>query len=233
MILRALQKDNDQLDVPDRVTIDSIRNHTRRHFPVQNVAKATYRRILERRAQENGMDFIKGVATATAIMPVFTATVSVDGEVVSVVRPNGVSSCWWVSPIVTMSRRRKRLAEKLWQLSLLDDELSAADVGAPILVVGQFTLYANTAKGRRPTWNAAAPDAVAEPLVSAFADACGGWVHTWKPMQLHAKHAALAWHRRADRSASRITCGPSSAPSRRTAAPRAFQVEVGTHSSHR
>ena len=43
MILRALQKDNDQLDVPDRVTIDSIRNHTARHFPVQNVAKATYR----------------------------------------------------------------------------------------------------------------------------------------------------------------------------------------------
>ena len=64
MILRALQKDNDQLDVPDRVTVDSIRNHTARHFPVQNVAKATYRRILEQRAQENGVDFVKGVATA-------------------------------------------------------------------------------------------------------------------------------------------------------------------------
>src|SRR5262245_56364771 len=62
MILRAVQQDNDELDVPDRVTIDSIRNHARRHFPVQNVAKATHRRILERRAQENGVDFIKGVA---------------------------------------------------------------------------------------------------------------------------------------------------------------------------
>src|ERR1700756_5395158 len=61
MILRALQKDNDHLDPPDRVPIDSIRNHPARHFPVQNVAKATYRRILERRAQENGVDFVKGV----------------------------------------------------------------------------------------------------------------------------------------------------------------------------
>jgi hypothetical protein len=66
-----LQKDNDQLDVPDRVTIDSIRNHTARHFPVQNVAKATYRRILERRAQENGVEFIKGVATAITPMAFF------------------------------------------------------------------------------------------------------------------------------------------------------------------
>ena len=53
---------------PDRVTIDSIRNHTTRHFPVQNVAKATYRSILERRAQENGVDFVKGVATAITPM---------------------------------------------------------------------------------------------------------------------------------------------------------------------
>jgi hypothetical protein len=46
------------------VTIDSIRNHTARHFPVQNVAKATYREILERRAKENGVDFVEGVVTA-------------------------------------------------------------------------------------------------------------------------------------------------------------------------
>ncbi|WP_422590456.1 hypothetical protein, partial [Mycobacterium sp.] len=71
MILRALQKDNDQLDTPDRVTIDSIRNHTVRHFPVQNVARATYREILERRAQENGVDFVKGVATAITPMAFF------------------------------------------------------------------------------------------------------------------------------------------------------------------
>jgi hypothetical protein len=78
MILRALHKDNDQLDPPDRVTIDSIRNHTRRHFPVQNVARATYRAILERRAQENGVDFVNGVATAITPMA-FYETVMVKG----------------------------------------------------------------------------------------------------------------------------------------------------------
>ena len=51
MILRALEQDNAKLDQRERVTIDSIRCHTKRHFPVQNAAKATYRAILERRAQ--------------------------------------------------------------------------------------------------------------------------------------------------------------------------------------
>ena len=78
MILRALRDDNAKLDKPDRVTIDSIRNHTVRHFPVQNVAKATYRRILERRAQENGVDFVKGVATAITPMALYE-TVMVKG----------------------------------------------------------------------------------------------------------------------------------------------------------
>ena len=71
MILRTLEQDNAKLDTRDRVTIDSIRHHTKRHFPVQNVAKATYRRILERRAQENGVDFVKGVATAITPMAFF------------------------------------------------------------------------------------------------------------------------------------------------------------------
>src|SRR5689334_5769354 len=54
-IVRALEDDNATLDQRDRVTIDSVRNHTVRHFPVQNVARATYRDILERRANENGI----------------------------------------------------------------------------------------------------------------------------------------------------------------------------------
>jgi hypothetical protein len=78
MILRTLEQDNAKLDQRDRVTIDSIRQHTKRHFPVQNVAKATYRRILERRAQENGVDFVKGVATAITPMAFFE-TVMVKG----------------------------------------------------------------------------------------------------------------------------------------------------------
>ena len=64
MIVRALAADNAELDNCDRVTIDSVRNHCGRHFPVQNVAKATYREILERRAKANGVDFVEGVATA-------------------------------------------------------------------------------------------------------------------------------------------------------------------------
>ena len=78
MILRTLGEDNATLDKRDRVTIDSIRNHCGRHFPVQNVAKATYREILERRAQENGIDFIEGVATAITPMA-FLETVMVKG----------------------------------------------------------------------------------------------------------------------------------------------------------
>jgi hypothetical protein len=68
MILRAVEDDNTKLDKRDRVTIDSIRNHTARHFPVQNVARATYREILERRAQESRVDFVNGVATAITPM---------------------------------------------------------------------------------------------------------------------------------------------------------------------
>jgi hypothetical protein len=64
MVLRALGEDNAELDKCDRITVDSVRNHTARHFPVQNIAKATYREILERRAKANGVDFVEGVATA-------------------------------------------------------------------------------------------------------------------------------------------------------------------------
>jgi Glycerate kinase family len=64
MIVRALAADNAEVDTCDRVTIDSVRNHCGRHFPVQNVAKATYREILEGRAKANGVDFVEGVATA-------------------------------------------------------------------------------------------------------------------------------------------------------------------------
>ncbi|WP_072750008.1 D-aminoacyl-tRNA deacylase [Rhodococcus maanshanensis] len=66
------------------------------------------------------------------------------------------------------------LAAKVWKLRILDDERSASDIGAPILVVSQFTLLADTRKSRRPSWSAAAPRAVAEPLVDAFADALRG-----------------------------------------------------------
>ena len=106
------------------------------------------------------------------VQRVTSASVSVGGEVVGAIRPEGqgLVALAGVTHTDTESIAR-RMAEKLWQLRLLDDERSAADVCAPILVVSQFTLYANTVKGRRPTWNAAAPGAVAEPLVTVFSDA--------------------------------------------------------------
>ncbi len=60
-----------------------------------------------------------------------------------------------------------KLAAKLWGLRILEGEKSCSDVAAPLLVISQFTLYADTRKGRRPTWQAAAPGPVAEPLVDA------------------------------------------------------------------
>jgi hypothetical protein len=75
MVLRALGDDNAKLGQCDRVTIDSIRNHTVRHFPVQQVARATYREILERRAKENSVDFIEGVATAITPLAVLETIV--------------------------------------------------------------------------------------------------------------------------------------------------------------
>ena len=60
------------------------------------------------------------------------------------------------------------LARKVWEVRVLRDERSASEVDAPVLVVSQFTLYGDVRKGRRPTWAAAAPGAVAEPLYEAF-----------------------------------------------------------------
>lgn len=106
------------------------------------------------------------------VQRVSSARVDVDGETVGAIEPDGQGLLALVGVTHTDdTATAQRLAEKLWQLRILDEQRSAADVGAPILVVSQFTLYADTAKGRRPSWNAAAPAAVAEPLVTEFADA--------------------------------------------------------------
>lgn len=114
-------------------------------------------------------------AMRVLVQRVTSAAVTVDGDVVGAIRPEsqGLLALVGVTHDDDAAKAR-RMAEKLWQLRILDDEKSASDVGAPILVVSQFTLYANTAKGRRPAWNAAAPRAVAEPLVTSFADALRG-----------------------------------------------------------
>lgn len=94
------------------------------------------------------------------------ASVTVDGRVIGKLDEPGLV----VFVGVTHSDGRdqaQRLADKLWGLRILDGEHSSADLGAPLLVVSQFTLYADTRKGRRPSWSAAAPGSVAEPLVDA------------------------------------------------------------------
>ncbi|MFD7105705.1 D-tyrosyl-tRNA(Tyr) deacylase [Streptomyces kasugaensis] len=63
------------------------------------------------------------------------------------------------------AQQAAQLARKLWSVRILQGEKSCSDTGAPLLVISQFTLYGDARKGRRPTWNAAAPGPVAEPLV--------------------------------------------------------------------
>ena len=65
------------------------------------------------------------------------------------------------------------MARKIWDLRIMRDERSASDLGAPVLVVSQFTLYGDARKGRRPTWTAAAPGPVSEPLYDAVCAALG------------------------------------------------------------
>jgi D-aminoacyl-tRNA deacylase len=102
---------------------------------------------------------------------VSSAEVRVDGEVVGACRPEPGGQGLLVLLGVTHSDTAavaSALAAKVWGLRVLDDERSASDVGAPVLVVSQFTLYADTRKGRRPSWSAAAPRPVSEPLVESF-----------------------------------------------------------------
>ena len=94
------------------------------------------------------------------------ASVTVDGQVTGAIDEPGLLVLVGVTHDDTKDKARK-LAAKLWGLRILHDEKSCSDVGAPLLVVSQFTLYADTAKGRRPTWNNAAPGPVAEPFVTA------------------------------------------------------------------
>jgi D-aminoacyl-tRNA deacylase len=98
---------------------------------------------------------------------VTTAQVSVDGVVVGSIDRPGLLVLVGVTHTDTAAEAQ-RLAEKTWFLRILHGERSAADIGAPLLVVSQFTLYADTRKGRRPSWNAAAPRPISEPLVEAF-----------------------------------------------------------------
>ena len=98
------------------------------------------------------------------------ASVSVNGHVAGAIDEPGLMVLVGVTHDDTEAEAAK-LAAKLWGLRILHGEKSCSDVNAPLLVISQFTLYADTRKGRRPTWQAAAPGPVAEPLVDALAAA--------------------------------------------------------------
>ncbi|WP_195225811.1 D-aminoacyl-tRNA deacylase [Schaalia turicensis] len=100
------------------------------------------------------------------IQRVTSASVSVDGQVVGAIDRQGL--------LVLLGVKRgdgaeqvATVARKIAELRILGDEQSASELGAPILVVSQFTLYGDTRKGRRPSWVNAAPGDEAQPLVDA------------------------------------------------------------------
>jgi len=104
------------------------------------------------------------------VQRVSQASVTVDGKPVGAIDEPGLLVLVGVTHDDTPGIAAK-LAAKLWGVRILDGEKSCSDTGAPLLVISQFTLYADLAKGRRPSWSAAAPGPVAEPLVSAVVQA--------------------------------------------------------------
>jgi D-tyrosyl-tRNA(Tyr) deacylase len=104
------------------------------------------------------------------VQRVSQAKVTVEDRTVGAIDEPGLMVLVGVTHDDTAAQAEK-LAAKLWGLRILDGEKSCSDVGAPLLVISQFTLYGDTRKGRRPTWIAAAPGPVAEPLVDAVVTA--------------------------------------------------------------
>ncbi|MDP9822090.1 D-aminoacyl-tRNA deacylase [Nocardioides massiliensis] len=101
------------------------------------------------------------------VQRVSSASVTVGGEVVGALSGPGLLVLLGVTHDDGPSEVAW-LARKVRDLRILREEQSASDVDAPVLVVSQFTLYGDARKGRRPTWNNAAPGAVSEPLYEAF-----------------------------------------------------------------
>ena len=109
-------------------------------------------------------------AVRAVVQRVLSASVTVDDVVVGALRSPGLL----VYVGVTHSDGTDEIdwiARKVWGLRILDGEQSASDVSAPVLVVSQSTLYGDARRGRRPTWEAAAPASVSEPLYDTFCSA--------------------------------------------------------------
>lgn len=107
------------------------------------------------------------------VQRVSQASVTVEGEVVGAIDGPGLLVLLGVTHDDT-PEKASALAAKIWTLRILHGERSAADEEAPILAISQFTLYADTRKGRRPSWSAAAPGPVSEPLYDSFCTSLEG-----------------------------------------------------------
>ncbi len=155
-IARSLGEHNRRLQQRDRITVDSIRNHSARHFPVQNTARAAYREILERRAKDNGVDFVNATGTVVTALA-YLETVMMRGyqalidENTFVTPMDGMKAALKLhellhrdtNPSAEINRMRGELdriitairdvvPEELWPLILdkLDDEHSHATAGS-------------------------------------------------------------------------------------------------------
>ncbi len=104
------------------------------------------------------------------VQRVSSARVEVDGAVVGAIDEPGLLVLVGVTHD-DGPRDVEWLARKVAELRILADERSVTEAGAPVLVVSQFTLYADVRKGRRPSWSSAAAATVAEPLVVAVVEA--------------------------------------------------------------
>jgi D-aminoacyl-tRNA deacylase len=101
------------------------------------------------------------------VQRVSQASVTVDGKVIGQISQPGLLVLLGVTHTDTVMDA-SLLARKIWRLRIMREELSASQLGAPILVISQFTLYADTRKGRRPSWSKAAPAAISEPRYDEF-----------------------------------------------------------------
>ncbi|MGH1561476.1 D-aminoacyl-tRNA deacylase [Mumia sp. DW29H23] len=130
------------------------------------------------------------------VQRVSSASVRVDGEVVGALERPGLVVLLGVTH-TDSADDAAALAAKTWNLRILRDERSASDVDAPLLVISQFTLYADVRKGRRPSWGDAAPGPVSEPLYDEYCRAL-------RELGAHVERGAFG----ADMAVSLVNDGP-------------------------
>lgn len=100
------------------------------------------------------------------IQRVLSASVTVDGKVVGQIGSPGLLVYLGVTHADGDSEVTW-MARKIWELRLLREEQTLSEVAGSVLLISQFTLYGDARKGRRPTWSAAAPGQVSEPIYAA------------------------------------------------------------------